>query len=87
MSRDRDGLEVLLPQVSTWFRSAFGAPTPPQAQGWPAIDMRTRLPIAVSPGQTRRAVSASMSATSGELSVSDSARTRPSSSGMPMAWK
>ncbi len=32
-----DGLEVLLPPVAAWFRASFGAPTPAQQQGWPAI--------------------------------------------------
>jgi ATP-dependent helicase Lhr and Lhr-like helicase len=32
-----DALELFLPPVSAWFRAAFGAPTPPQAMGWPAI--------------------------------------------------
>jgi len=34
---DREGLSVLLPQVSGWFRSTFGEPTPPQRLGWPAV--------------------------------------------------
>lgn len=33
----QDGLDGFLPVVATWFRSTFGAPTPPQRQGWPAI--------------------------------------------------
>src|SRR4051794_31951374 len=37
MARDADGLDVLLPVVSNWFRATFGAPTPPQRRGWPAI--------------------------------------------------
>ncbi len=32
-----DALDLLLPPVSAWFRDAFGAPTPPQEMGWPAI--------------------------------------------------
>lgn len=32
-----DGLGAFLPAVSAWFRETFGEPTPPQAQGWPAI--------------------------------------------------
>jgi ATP-dependent Lhr-like helicase len=30
-------LDAFLPAVQTWFREAFGQPTPPQAEGWPAI--------------------------------------------------
>ena len=25
------------PAVATWFERAFGSPTPPQVEGWPAI--------------------------------------------------
>lgn len=32
-----DGLRALLPAVASWFRDAFGVPTPAQAGGWPAI--------------------------------------------------
>ena len=32
-----NGLEVLLPAVSAWFRSTFGEPTPPQQLGWPEV--------------------------------------------------
>src|SRR5262249_52362977 len=32
-----DPLELFLPPVRQWFRSALGAPTPPQRQGWPLI--------------------------------------------------
>ncbi|WP_074316448.1 DEAD/DEAH box helicase [Singulisphaera sp. GP187] len=32
-----DGLDGFLPVVATWFRTTFGAPTPPQQFGWPAI--------------------------------------------------
>ena len=32
-----DGLGSFLPPVAAWFRRAFGEPTPPQRQGWPAI--------------------------------------------------
>ncbi|MBL8058608.1 MAG: DEAD/DEAH box helicase, partial [Anaerolineales bacterium] len=32
-----DVLDSFSPATRTWFREAFGAPTPPQAQGWPAI--------------------------------------------------
>src|SRR5215213_9429953 len=32
-----DALDLLSPAVGGWFRRAFGAPTPPQALGWPAI--------------------------------------------------
>ena len=34
---DADVLDGFLPPVSAWFREAFGAPTPPQRLGWPAI--------------------------------------------------
>lgn len=30
-------LSAFLPPVRDWFAETFGAPTPPQAQGWPAI--------------------------------------------------
>ena len=33
----RSGLDLFHPAVAEWFRSSFAAPTPPQAQGWPAI--------------------------------------------------
>jgi len=32
-----DVLELFTPPVRAWFREACGAPTPPQEQGWPAI--------------------------------------------------
>ncbi len=32
-----DPLDLFLPPVREWFRSALGAPTPVQRQGWPAI--------------------------------------------------
>src|SRR5438552_3597920 len=32
-----DPLELFLPAVQQWFRSALGEPTPAQRQGWPAI--------------------------------------------------
>jgi ATP-dependent Lhr-like helicase len=34
---DGDPLGLFSPPVAAWFRTAFGAPTPPQAQGWPVI--------------------------------------------------
>ena len=30
-------LDLFSAPVAGWFRHAFGRPTPPQAQGWPAI--------------------------------------------------
>ncbi|MFC2016061.1 DEAD/DEAH box helicase, partial [Chloroflexota bacterium] len=30
-------LDAFLPAVEGWFRATFGQPTPPQAEGWPAI--------------------------------------------------
>jgi ATP-dependent Lhr-like helicase len=30
-------LDLFHPAVAEWFRASFAAPTPPQAQGWPAI--------------------------------------------------
>ncbi|MCB0120834.1 MAG: DEAD/DEAH box helicase, partial [Caldilineaceae bacterium] len=30
-------LDQFLPATRTWFTQTLGAPTPPQAQGWPAI--------------------------------------------------
>ncbi|MGH9311472.1 MAG: DNA glycosylase AlkZ-like family protein, partial [Vicinamibacterales bacterium] len=35
-----DVLQQFHPAVSDWFRASFAAPTPPQAQGWPAIARR-----------------------------------------------
>jgi ATP-dependent helicase Lhr and Lhr-like helicase len=32
-----DVLTLFHPAVAEWFRASFDAPTPPQAQGWPAI--------------------------------------------------
>ena len=32
-----DSLGVFSPPVAAWVRSTFGAPTPPQAAGWPTI--------------------------------------------------
>jgi len=32
-----DVLTLFHPAVAEWFRASFEAPTPPQAQGWPAI--------------------------------------------------
>lgn len=32
-----DGLDGMLPQVASWFRTTYGLPTPPQREGWPAI--------------------------------------------------
>jgi ATP-dependent Lhr-like helicase len=34
---EKDVLELFQPAVAEWFTNAFDAPTPPQAQGWPAI--------------------------------------------------
>lgn len=33
----QDALAAFTPPVRTWFVETFGQPTPPQAQGWPAI--------------------------------------------------
>jgi ATP-dependent Lhr-like helicase len=30
-------LDAFLPAVQVWFRQTFGQPTPPQMEGWPAI--------------------------------------------------
>ena len=32
-----DLLDAFLPAVGGWFSETFGEPTPPQAEGWPAI--------------------------------------------------
>jgi len=32
-----DPLDLFSPAVASWFRRAFGSPTPPQSQGWPVI--------------------------------------------------
>src|SRR3954471_2157404 len=37
MPRRADVLELFHQSVAEWFRASFAAPTPPQAQGWPAI--------------------------------------------------
>ena len=37
MGRRTDVLALFQPAVAEWFRDSFEAPTPPQAQGWPAI--------------------------------------------------
>src|SRR2546423_11279592 len=37
MARRADVLDAFHPAVAGWFRASFEAPTPPQAQGWPAI--------------------------------------------------
>ena len=34
---DGSGLSSFLAPVRAWFEETFGQPTPPQAQGWPAI--------------------------------------------------
>src|SRR6186997_2248009 len=30
-------LDLFHPSVAEWFRASFAAPTPPQAEGWPAV--------------------------------------------------
>jgi ATP-dependent Lhr-like helicase len=37
VSATTDVLELFHPAVAEWFRQSFAGPTPPQAQGWPAI--------------------------------------------------
>ena len=37
MASTGDALELFHPAVAEWFRHSFAEPTPPQAQGWPAI--------------------------------------------------
>src|SRR5438874_10572 len=37
MADPADPLSLFSPYAAGWFRAAFGAPTPPQAQGWPVI--------------------------------------------------
>src|SRR5262245_52822928 len=36
-TRSSDVLTLFHPAVAEWFQASFAAPTPPQAQGWPAI--------------------------------------------------
>ena len=36
-NRRRKRVRFFLPPVRAWFEETFGQPTPPQAQGWPAI--------------------------------------------------
>src|SRR5437667_9052485 len=36
-SEPTDPLSLFSPYVAEWFRTTFGTPTPPQAQGWPVI--------------------------------------------------
>src|SRR3712207_5273877 len=49
-----DPLAVFSPETRAWFSSAFGAPTPAQALGWPAIATGGATPIPAPPrsGQT-----------------------------------
>ncbi len=37
MSLPSSALQLFSPPVRDWFRETFGQPTPPQAEGWPAI--------------------------------------------------
>ena len=37
MTKRADVLQLFHPAVAEWFRGSFGAPTPPQREGWPAI--------------------------------------------------
>jgi ATP-dependent Lhr-like helicase len=37
VTKRADVLELFHPAVAEWFRGSFAAPTPPQADGWPAI--------------------------------------------------
>ena len=37
MARRPDVLDLFHPAAAEWFRASFAAPTPPQAEGWPAI--------------------------------------------------
>ena len=37
LTHKQDPLAFFMPPVRAWFEQAFGRPTPPQAQGWPAI--------------------------------------------------
>jgi ATP-dependent Lhr-like helicase len=37
MAKGADVVDLFHPATAEWFRGAFAAPTPPQAQGWPAI--------------------------------------------------
>jgi ATP-dependent helicase Lhr and Lhr-like helicase len=37
VGRRTDVLDLFRPAVAEWFRDSFARPTPPQAQGWPAI--------------------------------------------------
>src|SRR5215212_6897686 len=36
-AKGQAALRAFSPVVRTWFTSTFGTPTPPQTQGWPAI--------------------------------------------------
>ena len=37
LTTTESGLPSFYPPVRAWFEETFGQPTPPQSQGWPAI--------------------------------------------------
>src|SRR5579884_3820969 len=74
-----DVLEPFSPPVADWFRETFGRPTPPQAQGWPAI-ARGENALILSPtgsGKTLTAFLWSLDALFRELQVTPEPEGRP----------
>src|SRR5579884_3093333 len=74
-----DVLEPFSPPVADWFRETFGQPTPPQAQGWPAI-ARGENALILSPtgsGKTLTAFLWSLDALFRELQVTPEPEGRP----------
>ena len=49
------------PPVQEWFRHAFGTPTPPQADGWPAI-ARGESTLILAPTGTGKTLAAFLAA-------------------------
>jgi ATP-dependent Lhr-like helicase len=74
-----DVLDLFSPPVADWFRETFGRPTPPQAQGWPAI-ARGENALILSPtgsGKTLTAFLWSLDALFRELQVTPEPEGRP----------
>src|SRR5579872_3251058 len=66
-----DPLSLFSAPIARWFRASFGAPTPPQALGWPPI-ARGEHALIVSPtgsGKTLTAFLWSLDRLFGELKV------------------
>jgi len=71
-------LSAFTPQVRTWFENAFEAPTPAQAQAWPADRNRRERPISAptGSGKTLAAFLWALDKFVREASPSDEPRTR-----------